>query len=67
MIKRAADIVPLIIMGLPVAANAITPPTNMTHVPAISNSGGGKLLNKTSSNNFYRPNWCGVVNNIFDI
>lgn len=40
MIERAAETVPLITSGLPpVVTVAIIPPTSITHLPAISNSG----------------------------
>jgi len=53
MIERAADIVPLIISGfLFVLTDATTPPTNITHFPAIKSSGGGTLFNKSTCDNF---------------
>ena len=43
MIERAAETVPLIASGLPlppVVTIATIPPASITHLPAISNSGG---------------------------
>ena len=41
MIERTAETVPLTTNGLPpVATDATIPPASITHLPAISNSGG---------------------------